>query len=118
MRRDPRALVVDDDAVVRALVAEVLGGAGLCVVQAGEPSEAFGAFLEAGPFDVLVLDVSMPEMSGPALADALRDPSQEQRVLFVSGGPPPFLGAGRRFLAKPFSPDQLLREVRTLVEGR
>ncbi|MFZ5477589.1 MAG: response regulator [Myxococcota bacterium] len=117
--RRPRALVVDDDPHVRKSVVRLLEGAGVRVVEAGLPRDAFAAFLQAGPFDLLVLDVRMPQMTGPELADALSDPGQDQRVLFLSGElEPPRLRAGRRFLPKPFTPDELLAEVRALVGSR
>jgi DNA-binding NarL/FixJ family response regulator len=77
----------------------------------------------SGPVDLVVTDVVMPGMSGPALAEELAVRVPRLRVLFVSGysheataerGVPE---TGLGFLAKPFTASALLERVRQLLDG-
>jgi DNA-binding response OmpR family regulator len=58
-----RILVVDDDADIQALTSTVLAGAGYEVTVAASGPEALRALRAAG-FDLVLLDINMPEMSG------------------------------------------------------
>ena len=58
-----RILVVDDDADIQALTSTVLAGAGFEVTLASNGSEALGA-VRQGAFDLVLLDINMPDMSG------------------------------------------------------
>ena len=74
--------------------------------------------LSAHP-DALVTDVVMPRMSGPEAAHAIQSRRPETRVLFMSGfadsgGSSRDLPEGAPFLAKPFTPDELLGAVARL----
>ena len=66
--------------------------------------------------DLLITDIVMPRMSGPALAAELRAVRGELPVVFVSGYADQHadtgLDAGARFLAKPFTPAELMEVVR------
>ncbi|MDP2310618.1 MAG: response regulator [Pseudomonadota bacterium] len=115
--RDPRALVVDADAFTRRRVADTLTGAGFEVSAVDGADAAFAAFLQSGPFALMVLDVEMQGMGGPQFADSLRDPGRDQPVLFISAGPRPYLHPGQRFLSKGSVPDQLLAAIRRLLDG-
>ena len=68
--------------------------------------------------DLLVADVVMPGMTGPKLAERMRDGGLDAPVLFMSGYPgglQPRPGDG--FMAKPFSRLQLVREVRRILDA-
>ena len=111
-------LLVEDDASVRELVAEFLQSAGYTVIQAGDAAEAQAACAEAGgKLDLLVSDVVLPGLDGPALADRLREQVPGLRALLMSGYPGdavvrPSQESGTTFLAKPFSRTVLLGKVR------
>ena len=74
------------------------------------------------PIDLLVTDVMMPGMNGPALADALRRENPGLKVIFMSGmrmtpsvSPP--VGDRTRFLQKPFATVHSARSVRELLDA-
>jgi two-component system cell cycle sensor histidine kinase/response regulator CckA len=100
-------LVVDDDAMVRRVVARQLTQAGFRVVfAAGVAEEVEGFVRREGPtIDVALLDVNMPDCSGPALAERLRALDPSLPVVFMSGVDPmspETATLGDAFLAKPF----------------
>src|SRR5260221_7233840 len=79
-------LVVEDEEVVRQLVCTVLSDVGYKVLCAASPSEALRLVREhADKIDLLVTDMVMPEMHGPALAREILSLRPEGKVLFVSG---------------------------------
>ncbi|HXH05826.1 MAG TPA: cache domain-containing protein [Vicinamibacterales bacterium] len=111
-----RILVVEDEDVVRQLVATTLARKGYRVTATGSGAEAL-AWLEREPADLLVADVVMPGMTGPALAEAARARLPGLRVLFISGHAADTLEGrsvppGAEFLAKPFTAAALLDKVR------
>jgi CheY-like chemotaxis protein len=115
--RPPRVLVVDDEPIVLGLMRRALADAGYGVLAATNGIEALELAATAVPrVDAVVTDVQMPQMGGEALAAALRQADPNLPILFVSGfngGPAPTLPGP--FLAKPFTPDQLVSAVGLLV---
>ncbi len=115
-------LLVEDEDPLRAVVARMLGQAGYHVLDARTPSEARRLFDEHHEqIGLLLTDVIMPEMNGPALAQRLVALRPELRVLFVSGYTEelPVLnapGGKSRFLPKPFSSATLVAAVTELLE--
>lgn len=116
MSPPPTALVVDDDALVRQFMRDVLIADGWSVVEAADGVEALAAF-GGGAFGVVVLDMVMPNLDGLAALRAIRAIDVRVPVLLVSGNTPPGtieagLSLGRcRFLAKPFRAGALLQAV-------
>ena len=117
-------LLVEDEDPLRAVVARMLAQAGYAVLDARVPSEACELFeLHRDKIALLLTDVVMPEMNGPALAQRLVELRPELRVLFVSGYTDelPVLnvpGSKSKFLAKPFSSATLLAAVAELLESK
>ena len=76
----------------------------------------------AEPIDLLLTDVIMPGMSGPALARRLLELRPDLRVVFMSGYTANTLGQQgvneQDVLEKPFSPSALLRKLETVLKGR
>jgi PAS domain S-box-containing protein len=113
-------LVEDEDAVLR-MTAQVLSRAGHRVLSATTPGQACALFKEHGPdIDLLLTDIVMPEMHGPALAERLLAQRPDLRVLFVSGYSdvmPASATATDRvtFLAKPFPASRLVTTVAELL---
>ena len=117
-----KILLVEDEDAVRIIISALLCRNGYHVFEAATPGAALEIFEHhAGDIDLLLTDVVMPEMNGPALAQrcVLKKPSL--RVLFISGYaadtlPAAMLGPSVRFLAKPFQATALTREVRDLLD--
>jgi DNA-binding response OmpR family regulator len=116
---DMRILVVDDDAPTRALLVRSLGRSGHVPVAVGSCSEAT-ALTEAERFDLLVLDVMLPDGSGVELCWTLRESRLTTPVLLLTargvvGDRVAGLDAGADdYLAKPFAVAELLARVRAL----
>ena len=104
-----RILLVDDDPQVRRLVARVLRNAELEVVEATSGREALGE-LRAAPFDVMVSDVHMPELTGLDLLRAVRAVDLDLPIILISGAPDVPTAAAAvehgafRYLTKPIDP--------------
>ncbi len=80
-----RLLVVDDDDAVRTLLTEFLGSRGYAVREAPDGIGALRA-VAAEPPDVVLLDVSLPGLSGPDALPTLRALAPGANVILVSGG--------------------------------
>ena len=118
-------LVVDDDAAVRSLTCRILRSKGYHVIEAADGAAALGLGAEqVRRIDLVVTDIVMPRMSGVRLARELREMRPGLPVLYMSGhaqelvdfGRP--LDPGEAFIEKPFTPLELTRHVRSLVEHR
>lgn len=83
--REPRILLIDDDATVRRGLARVLPGT---IVQAGHVNEALDALDEDPSFDAIICDVMMPDLTGIDFYRELtaRNPDLASRTLFLTGG--------------------------------
>ena len=110
-------LVVDDDAVSRGLVVELLREAGHRVLPAGGGKEALAAAADAERIDVVISDVNLPGLGGRRVAAAIGALHPAARVIYVSGYPPAHVAEqgivtdAQTFLAKPFALDELRRAV-------
>ncbi len=118
-------LVVDDDPLVLSFVRATLEQAGYRVNAVSTAEEALRSYTAARiePFQLVVSDVLMPQVSGVDLARQLLQRDANVRLLFMSGQVSRDLGqhdlAGRfDLLPKPFHPEGLLRAVRTAIEPR
>ncbi len=79
-------LVVEDEPAIRSLACEMLEAQGYRTLSAGSGEEALGlAVRHAGPIHVLLADVVMPGLAGPALAERFTVVRPQARVLFMSG---------------------------------
>jgi CheY-like chemotaxis protein len=77
-------VLVEDDAIVRMISAELLRDLHYEVAEAASGEEAL-AVLESAPADVLITDLNLPGMSGDELVRAARRLSPRIRVIFASG---------------------------------
>src|SRR5713101_814966 len=118
-------LVVDDEPLVAALMADSLGLEGYEVETAKNGREALEK-IGARSYDVILSDLRMPELDGVALYRELEryQPRLLQRLAFVSGTTEPpeyasFLAeTGAIVLTKPFAVAALQRLVQRVLEGR
>jgi CheY-like chemotaxis protein len=116
-----RILVVDDDADVRGLVRELLERAGATVREAADGREALRVLYDVRP-EVIVLDVTMPELDGWQTLERLRDLSDVPFLMFSGTKPQPEqlerLRPGRdAFRSKPFFGNELVGVVDALLEA-
>ena len=114
-------LVVEDEASVRGLTRRILEQSGYRVLVAENGLAALER-ARGQRVDLLLTDVVMPRMSGRALADQLHESHPSLRVLYMSGYTADaivrhgVLEAGVHFLQKPFTPAELSRRVREVLE--
>src|SRR5206468_11108506 len=112
-----RVLVVEDRDVVRDLARDVLEASGFDVVAVPGGREALEEVKAREPFDLLLTDVVMPEMSGPELAVELRTQCLHLPVLYMSGYTDDVLSThelsqdATAFLRKPFGNAELITAV-------
>jgi PAS domain S-box-containing protein len=116
-------LVVEDEEALRTLISDQLARGGYEVLSAQDGHQALAL---AGEFKdrihMLLTDVVMPGISGPALARKLAVSRPEMSVLFMSGYPDREIAPGGKlpsdaeFLQKPFGPDTLIRKVRRALD--
>ncbi len=111
-------LVVEDEDAVRYLACRVLRGVGYRVLEAGDPAAALRIVrAEEQPVHLLVTDIVMPGMSGPALAERLVAGWPDLKVLYITGYAEEAierqgaLPAGGALLEKPFTAQQLADSV-------
>ena len=79
-----RLLIVDDDVQLSAVIAEVLQATGYQTRSASSAAEAFWAIMQEMP-DAILLDVTMPGLSGVEIIPALRFASRDVKIIMVSG---------------------------------
>jgi CheY-like chemotaxis protein len=116
-------VLVEDDEAVRRLAREILTQQGYTVLEAKDGPDALRLCQQhAGPIDLLVTDVVMPQMRGLRLADRLRAMRPQTKTLFISGYLDETLreyGASAddiRLLKKPFAAATLTRTVRDVLD--
>ncbi|QEL15587.1 PAS domain S-box protein [Limnoglobus roseus] len=124
-RGSETVLLVEDEAAVRQFSRAALQLSGYTVLEAGHGGEAVRlAERYEGPIHLLVSDVVMPEMGGRLLAERLSASRPGIKVVFVSGYTDDaivrhgVLEAGVAFLQKPFSPADLARKVREVLDSK
>jgi CheY-like chemotaxis protein len=117
-------LLVEDETVVRGLSRRTLQKAGYVVLEAASPREALRiAERHQGVIHLIVTDVVMPELSGPALVHRLTARHTEAKILFMSGytddvlAPHHFTDRNAAFLPKPFTPAILTKKVRDVLDA-
>ena len=122
----PQALIVDDSKVMREMVIACLRAQeGLGFAHAGSGLEALEK-LSLQPFDIVVLDLNMPDIGGYEVIEFIRgqDKLANLPILVVTtrgdeGSRSRAMAAGAtRFMTKPFAPEALLGEVRALIGSR
>lgn len=126
MKRDMRLLIVDDNVATRYALCRRLERHGYEVMEAGTGSDGL-ALIESQPFDALILDVNLPDMSGFDIVRTLRADIRTALlpVIHVSaasiqtGDIITGLDAGAdAYLIHPVDPDVLLATLRTLLRVR
>jgi DNA-binding response OmpR family regulator len=120
-----RVLVVEDEDPIRSLIEGMLGSAGYEVVSTGQSAEALDLARQESP-DLVISDISMPEMDGYAVLRALQaDPATARVPVIFLTGHRDFTERVRAFrfgvvdyITKPFTRDALLRRLERVFEDR
>ena len=118
-----RILVAEDDTSVRVLMRAVLTYRGYKVVEAVDGADAVNKYRTDGPFDLVLLDMSMPTLDGPQALEQIRAQNSAALVLALSGTPfdgqvEPKLPAAKfdGFLNKPFHNLELVKLARRVLD--
>jgi len=116
-------LLVEDEPALRDLIKIALTAGGFTVIDAPTPADALILSRKhTGPLHLLLTDVIMPGMDGPALAKQMQGERPDIKVLFMSGYATNFImhdgvvDPGTNFLEKPFHPRTLLNKVREVLD--
>jgi DNA-binding response OmpR family regulator len=110
-------LIVDDESGLREVLARVLTSAGYEVTSAATASAGLRSALTE-PFDLMLLDLNLPDLTGEQVMQVILDSQPEARILVLSAAPDPrrrvgVLVAGAvDYLAKPFVNAELVARVR------
>ena len=118
-----RVLIVDDEPSMCELVERVLRDAGYDAQSATSGSDALKIVESQGPFDLVVADVMIPEMTGDELARRLRQIDLDVKVLYLTGFIDKLferkssLWADEAFLEKPAGTESLIEAVSLLLFG-
>ena len=118
-------LLVDDEPMVRNMVSQLLCSAGFTVLEAANGVEALEIIKShsAKSIDIMISDISMPQMGGQKLALSIKELRPDTKVLFTSGYDyddcnliePALVAAG--FLQKPYTIDKLFATVRETLDN-
>jgi two-component system response regulator RegX3 len=118
MERLGTLLLVEDEHVLRGLVAHFLRREGFPVVEAADGPEGVARFTENGPFDLALIDLNLPLFSGVEVCRRIRRIQPDQRILICSAA---ILGDHEtalmelgidHFLTKPYHPEVLVARIR------
>lgn len=114
MNRKPKILVVDDEEIVRRSYTRLLNHAHCSTAAAGNGADALRA-MTLEPFDVVLLDLRMPDTDGLSVLKSIRDRWPQAEVVVITGYPTletakeaVRLGA-YEYLAKPVEPDMVIK---------
>jgi len=116
-------LLVEDEAEVRHLARQVLTGQGYKVLESANGQEALQVVSRyTDPIHLLLTDVVMPGLNGKALAEQLARTRPNLKIIYISGyideaiAHHGVLEPGIILLQKPFSPTELARKVRDVLD--
>ena len=125
-----RILIVDDNFANRQLITDILVDYAMCDI-ALNGQEAVAAYdlsvSSDNPYDMILLDISMPEMSGIDFLKYLRGKEEEKGVKFGKGTPVIMVTAFKKqifesynngcddFISKPIDPDVLMEKIKNKI---
>jgi CheY-like chemotaxis protein len=117
-----RILLVDDDELVRLVLAEMLADLGHEIVEAAGPQDALGLPNAIGPPSLVITDIDLGStLNGFDVAENAHRLWPTVRVILISGRPPSNIGQALdprdRYLQKPFSAPTLCGAIENLVDG-
>jgi CheY-like chemotaxis protein len=113
----PIVLVVEDNSLVRVVIADFLECAGFVVMQAVDGAAALVILASGADFHILFTDVQMPgPIDGVGMAMQVREQRPDMPIVLTSGhGLPAKLPAGARFVAKPYDNRKIVTLLSDLI---
>lgn len=119
MCTDPRVLVVDDEERIRRLIRMYLEKEGYIIEEAEQGREALDLALN-NDYDVIILDIMMPEMDGIEVCQALREEKTTPVIMLTAKGEETnrvqgFEVGADDYIVKPFSPREAVLRVKALL---
>ena len=118
---DEGVLVVEDDAIVRSLIVEVLAEFGYRAIEASDGVEGLRILRSDRRLDLLVTDIGLPGMNGRQMSEAARAVRPGLKILFMTGYAENaalasgFLAPGMEMITKPFAMDVFARRVAEMM---
>ena len=115
-------LVIEDEAVVRRLIVEVLTELGYQALEAADGPAGLEILASRPPLDLLITDIGLPGMNGRQVAQAARSRQPELKVLLMTGYAENaamaagFLEPRMALLTKPFPMEALATRVRQIID--
>jgi len=112
----PVVLVVEDNALVRVIIADFLETAGFTVIQAKDGAAAIAVLESGAEFNILFSDIQMPgPIDGVGVADLVCAQRPGTPIVLTSGRGVPETRAGRRFVTKPYDNRKVVTLLRELL---
>jgi PAS domain S-box-containing protein len=110
-------LLVDDEEMIRDLARQILELHGYSVVTAADGQEAIDLYLtQRGRFALVILDLTMPHLSGTEVLTRIRNVDPQAKVILSSGYPSGETSRASAFLPKPYRAGLLTRVVREVLD--
>jgi two-component system sensor histidine kinase/response regulator len=117
--KENKILIVDNEVEALRVLERMLSIVGYSVIEATNAKDAIIIAKEMHP-DLVILDILLPDMSGGETANILQNDSttKDIPIIFLAGlltkeeAKDRSAAEGRRFIAKPYKPDELLGEIR------
>jgi len=109
-------LVVDDEILMRMMIADELRGLGFAVIECGDAHEALDVLASGTPVSLVFSDVKMPgSIDGAALAGIVKREYPGSMVILTSGQQIPASVDCDHFFAKPWDVPHVVRHIKSLI---
>jgi DNA-binding response OmpR family regulator len=116
-KRQRKILLVEDESLLRRLIAQFLRGEGFEIVEAGDGREGVERFFSGYPFDLVLLDLNLPILPGVEVCRRIKLQRPEQPIIICSaaildGHIAAFAAMDvDQYLTKPYHPAELLSRI-------
>jgi CheY-like chemotaxis protein len=117
-------LIAEDDPAIRTVCRHILQQFGYKLLEARDGQEAVDIYhTHSAEISLVILDMIMPGMNGREAYEAMQNRTPDLKALFISGYPVDSITIGTslpkdaHFVQKPVSPMELLRHIRTILDG-
>jgi DNA-binding response OmpR family regulator len=114
----PSVLLVEDEFLIRAVLADALGDEGFACIQAPTGQAALDVIISAAPLSAIIVDIGLPDMSGEKVIEAAARHRPGTPIVRCSGRPGPaqeIPGVKVHVYPKPYDAVQLSKFVASLV---